>query len=152
MATHDIQSSIFTQQIPQQIPQSIHQDISQPISQPISINNNISFFNKLFNNKYLLIFIFIIISGIIYYFRKVKKQKVLLPNIKSKNEEYVIADLNGNVIKVLGEYIGDYKKPEIINNKIDTKEYNISSEENNNTKQYDLTQSEMKEIANKLKN
>ena len=67
MDQHDIPQQIFTQPFSQQIPQPILQQIN-----PINNQNNISFFNKIFTNKYLLLFILIIIAGIVYYFKKSK--------------------------------------------------------------------------------
>jgi hypothetical protein len=143
---NDVQQPlIYTQSIPQSIPQII--------SQTTQVNSsNYSFISKIFTNKYILLIIFIIIGGIIYYFKKIRKKQLSpTPTITNKKEEYVISDLNGNVIKVSGEYVGEYKKPVSIKNSIPQKELDISSDENNNTKQFDLTNSEMKEIASKLK-
>jgi hypothetical protein len=138
------QPQIYTQSIPQSLPQIIPQTTQVNSS-------NYSFISKIFTNKYILLIIFIIIGGIIYYFKKIRKKQLSPPPSIINKQEYVISDLNGNVIKVSGEYVGEYKKPVSIKNNIPQKELDISSDENNNTKQFDLTNSEMKEIASKLK-
>ena len=127
-----------------------------------------SFFSKIFEYKYLILLIIIVAILSYYYYNyyyKPKQQEKSTTSTKPKLQDFIVADMNGKVIKILGEQIGELKVPQIekqqvinqVNSKSQVKSksqpiYEESSDENNNIKQHDLTNSEMIEITNKLKN
>ena len=125
------------------------------VEQVISANNSTSFFSKIFEYKYLILLLIVLISISYYYYTYHYKHKKQLS--KSKLQEFIIADINGKVIKISGEQIGELKVPSQSNQPVQqnqTKQSNIqeSTDEDNNIKQHDLTNSEIRDITNKLKN
>lgn len=125
------------------------------VDQVISSNNSTSFFSKIFEYKYLILLLIVLISFSYYYYTyhyKNKKQ-----SSKSKLNEFIVADMNGKVIKISGEQIGELRVPTQSNQPVQqnqTKQSNIqeSTDEDNNIKQHDLTNSEIRDITSKLKN
>ena len=130
--------------------------------------NSTSFFSKILKYKYLIILIILLISLTILYYKfknknkKNKNEPESNSNQKTKLQEFVVADINGKVIKILGEQIGELKLPQnqATQNSTNQKQYKNNqhiiqedtSDENNNTKQHDLTVSEIRDITSKLKN
>ena len=160
---------------PQIIQQTIHQ------VEPVIPHINSSLFNKIFEYKYLIILLILIILCFLYYHYKFKpKQELLIAQNKPIIQDFIVADINGKVIKISGEQVGELKLQSTTGqsttgqsmgqstgqntksgqsnqNKISKTNFQEefqeeTSEENNNIKQHDLTNSEIKEITNKLKN
>ena len=156
------------------------ENISPAVS-PVIINipvieNSTSIFTKIFDYKYSILLIIIIIISILFYFYFYKpKYKLNSQTLKQPIlQDFIVADINGKVIKISGEQVGEIKVPQqiqqqipqqipqqiqqqikqqkVINQKIPTNFEEESSDENNNTKQHDLTNSEIRDITNKLKN
>jgi hypothetical protein len=128
----------------------------------IPLNNETSFFTKIFDYKYLILLI-IIIAILCYYYYYYYKPKNNTQILKQPLiQDFIVADINGKVIKISGEQVGEIKVPpelkqqmpqkKVINQKIQQNFEVDSSDENNNIKQHDLTNSELKDITNKLKN
>jgi hypothetical protein len=125
------------------------------VEQIISSNNSTSFFSKIFEYKYLILLLIVLISISYYYYTYHYKQKKQLSN--SKLQDFIVADMNGKVIKISGEQIGELRVPSQSIQPVpqnQTKQSNIqeSTDEDNNIKQHDLTNSEIRDITNKLKN
>ena len=155
---------------PQIIQQTIHQ------VEPVIPHINSSLFNKIFEYKYLIILLILIILCYLYYHYKFKpKQELLITQNKPIIQDFIVADINGKVIKISGEQVGELKlqsstgqsttgqsnqnikSGQSNQNKISKPNFQEefqeeTSDENNNIKQHDLTNSEIKEITNKLKN
>ena len=152
-----IQSQQFVQ--PQQFIQP--QQFVQP-QQIIESNISTSLFSKLFEYKYILILILIIIICIFYYYYKIKPKNNNQQLLANTIQDFVVADINGNIIKISGERIGEIKLPAPNKKNIENvpaptpkqqQRFQVeTSEEPPNTKQHDLTNSEINEITNKLKN
>jgi hypothetical protein len=184
-------------------PQIIQQTINQV--EPVISQINSSLFNKIFEYKYLIILLILIILCFLYYHYKFKpKQEIFIAQNKPIIQDFIVADINGKVIKISGEQVGELKlqstgqsttghsttghsttghsttghsttghsttgqsmgqstgqntkSGQSNQNKISKTNFQEefqeeTSEENNNIKQHDLTNSEIKEITNKLKN
>jgi len=156
---------------PQLIQQTIHQ------VEPVISHINSSLFNKIFEYKYLIM-ILILLCVLYYYYKLKHKQELLITQNKPIIQDFIVADINGKVIKISGEQVGEIKlqsttgqttgqsnqnnmqsnqNTKSAQNKISKTNFqeefqDETSEENNNIKQHDLTNSEIKEITNKLKN
>ena len=124
-----------------------------------------SIFSKIFEYKYFIILIILLIISIYLYYYKIKpkyfsKDNIDIPNQSNKKKsllkDFIVADINGKVIKITGEQVGEISIPNNNNSNKNKKPQTIiqeeSSDENINTKQHDLTNSEIKEITDKLKN
>lgn len=147
-----MENNITLQTSPQTSPQIISEQV-------ILTNNSTSFFSKIFEYKIsLILLVIVLISSILYYyFYKHKKQA---SKSKPELQEFIVADMNGKVIKISGEQIGELRVPSQTkqpvqqnqtkqSNQLDIQE---STDEDNNIKQHDLTNSEIRDITNKLKN
>ena len=136
---------------------------------PTINSTSTSFFSKLFSGsfKYFILFLILIIIIFYYYKYKYKKNNSNSNNDNKNNKkilnEFVVTDLNGSLIKISGEYVGSLRNEKKHNqqqgpqgSQVQQEQRNIfqeeTSEENNNIKQHDLTNSEINEITNKLKN
>ena len=138
-------------------PQTLQQIIPEQV---ISTNNSTSFFSKIFEYKYLILLLIVLISISYYYYTYHYKHKKQTSKSKPELQEFIVADMNGKVIKISGEQIGELRVPSQIKQSVQqnqTKQSNQldiqeSTDEDNNIKQHDLTNSEIRDITNKLKN
>jgi PDZ domain-containing secreted protein len=125
--------------------------IQQPSSLPLPKS---SFFNKIYNYKFtILIIILIIMLAVGYYYRKNRKVTIPGTTKTGNHHEFVVLDINNQAYKISGTPVQIqvdhqvYKPPQQLKKK--NVEYEVSSE-NDNIAQHNLTNSEIKEITDKL--
>jgi len=128
-----------------------------------------SFISKIFNYKYTILIIVVLILLVFIYYRYRKKSTTTQEPIASTsstkplvNNEFIVLDINNQPIKLSGTPITGLSLPQNHSSNIITKNNNVKfeqpkptqvfeeSSENDNLAQHNLTNSEIKEITDKL--